>query len=313
MFFTKAKTVIKTVATKIGLSVKRANTRKDKPQKLSRISRISHNIDQVILGTNAIGESATAKTDGNVIPNTNVINIPGINVSHKVNSNCDGNDGNCSANINSACGMDNSNYNGNGCNCNCNCNCNGNCNGNCACNEYGSDSDCDCSDCESICSGNYNPYSYGNDFFCADGDFFSDIICSGGYGFYSGGFSDIFCSTGHIIFSGENYIDGEVFSEIYSESEYTDSICSGVNDICGNSASKNTATISAASIFKTLAKRAFKGKGKVDSDSDSATDGVSNTIKSTIERVCASSGKFIERAYGRSRAFFWHTRGRDCN
>ncbi|KAJ2163505.1 hypothetical protein IW137_003081 [Coemansia sp. RSA 1287] len=313
MFLTKAKSAIKTVATKISLSVKRTVKRKDKPQKLARISLISHNIDQLILETSAISESAPARTDGNVIPNTNVIDIPGVNASHIVNSNCNGDNGNCSANINSARGMDNSNCDGNGCNCNCNCNCNGNCNGSCACNEYDSDSDCDCSDCESICSGDYNPYSYGNDFFSADSDFFSDIICSGGYGFYSGGFSDIFCSIDHIIFNGGNYIEGEVFSEIYSESEYTDSICSGGNDICGNSATNTTATISATSIFKTLAKRAFKSKGKSKVDSDSATDGVSNTIKSSIGRVCAFSGKFIERAYGRSRAFFWRTRERDRN
>ncbi|KAJ2663213.1 hypothetical protein IW148_002546 [Coemansia sp. RSA 1199] len=277
MFLTKAKTAIKAVATKINVSVKRTITRKDKPHKLVRVGRISHNIDQVILET-TISESATAWTDGTVMPNIDVIDKPGVNASQTVNS---------TSNSNSTTIGD--------CNCNCNCNCNGNCNGNCACNDYDSNNDCDCSDCESICSGNYSPYSDGNEFFSADNNFYSDIICSDGYGFYSGGYSNIDCSAGYNIFSGRNNIDSEVFSEIYSDSDYTDSICSGGNNTSSNNAS-NTTTISAASTFKAFAKRAFKSKDK--GDSDNATGSASNTNKFFIERVRAFSSNFIERAHG---------------
>ncbi|KAJ2482108.1 hypothetical protein IWW56_001253 [Coemansia sp. RSA 2131] len=324
MFLTKAKTAIKAVATKISVSVKRTITRKDKPQKLVRVGRISHNIDQVILET-TISESATAWTDGSVMPNIDVIDKPGVNASQTVNS---------TSNSNSTAIGD--------CNCNCNCSCNGNCNGNCACNDYDSNSDCDCSDCESICSGDYSPYSDGNKFFCAGNDFYSDIICSGGYNIFSGrnnidsevfseiysdsdytdsifsggndigsnndngiicigGYSNIDCSAGYNIFSGRNNIDSEVFSEIYSDSDYTDSICSGGNNTCSNNAS-NTTTISAASTFKAFAKRAFKSKDK--GNSDNATGSASNTIKSFIERVRAFSSNFIERAHGHGRTFF---------
>ncbi|KAJ2501822.1 hypothetical protein GGH96_001583 [Coemansia sp. RSA 1972] len=313
MFFSKAKSAVKAAAKRIFKRADNSNRSADNNGSITvdTIKAVAkrifaRNIDSSCASNNssnngsddssfAVSASISANNTDSTNNHSSTVNTDNTNITNISNNN------NCIAIINSARNMDNSNCGNNSCNCNCDCSCNGGCNGNCACNDYDSDSDCDCSDCESICSGDYNPYSDGNGFFSADSDFFSDIVCSGGFGFYSGGYSEIVCSADYILFSGGNEIDGEIFSEIYSDSEYTDSICSGENDICGNSVSNpttTTTTISAASSFKALAKHTFKSKG----NSDSTTSDASKTIKS-----------FIERAHERSRTFFQRTRGRGYN